>query len=85
MYIYGHGHYWFDYIFLWPGTIIFQVPPGNYQGAPQFLNFLWPAAVFLTVPTVLQNLTRLFPGAPCKVPKQFVKLGGHGQKHCSRP
>ena len=30
----------FSYIFLGPGTIIFQVPPGNYQGAPEFFDFL---------------------------------------------
>ena len=50
MYTYGRGHYWFDYIFLRSGTIIFQVPPGNYQGEPQNFNFHWPPLVFLTVP-----------------------------------
>ena len=40
IYIYGRGHFWFDYIFLGPGAIIFQVPPDNYQGAPQIFNFL---------------------------------------------
>ena len=51
----GRCHFQFDYIFLGPGTIIFQVPPGNYQGAPQFFNFLWPPAMFLTVPIQLPS------------------------------
>ena len=37
---YERGHFWFDYIFLGPGTIIFQVPPDNYQGAPEIIDFL---------------------------------------------
>ena len=32
----GRCHFQFAYIFLGPGTIIFQVPPGNYQGVPHF-------------------------------------------------
>ena len=30
----------FSYVFLGPGTIVFQVSPGNYQGAPEFFHFL---------------------------------------------
>ena len=52
--IYGPGHFWLDDIFLRPGTSIFQVPPGNYQGVPEILTFLWPIAVFLTVPIDIQ-------------------------------
>ena len=46
--LYGRGHYWFDYnIFLGPGTIIFQVPPDDYQGGhPIFLFPLATCSVF---------------------------------------